>query len=1077
MRSGLSAVAAKSNITAQWVFECDSNYWTFGNNITYGGNAYVSKIITDSFTGIQEKNTRYADGLIPPNTTEFSITGAKTDFSPPDFIGEDVLITLLDSGVKVYSWRFSVKSCHYEYGRFNFTCEDFLQKYLFNKYYPTTDLLNSYNTTTAVMEGPDNAVIPQVFGTAYPQLRMIPSDGEWYPVLGPVTGTYTISKIQSPVEYTNQTSEYSSPTYTFTQSTVSGVRVFSNNIGTGGTNAIFGQSGKLYDIPVNFSNSTTVTVTNLADIISLVLQSLGVPPAQIDTAGTFATAKADITTVGIDFDYCFTTKEDAQKVLCELLESCNCILPRSDVVQLIMLEDGAAVKTITRDHILNLTFSEKKYNDDFDAGYATYWTGVQAGKPSEIAIPINGTSYTNISAEKVHYKYTNDTQIIQKLAIINYRRKFLKTGTVSFSSNHSMIEPYLGDRISISDDLYETYANVYIDQITIKPDLKFEFSLDAYSETIGDLTDYSPTVVTKTDYEIADDAVPSLTAADILGAGQVFTNECNDTPSGKENDLWIPSAISSPLSAFMAVTHRFSPYVTIYNTSDFSKVTNPSVLPGAYGRDVTFNHDGSLLVVAYDGGDVYIYDTSDWSRVTGPATPIGSLTKGVAFNHDSSLLAIAHTGGNYLTICDTSDWSKITGPSTKPTGNGLSVAFNNDGSRLVVGHSIAPFVTVYDTSDWSVDTTLADGESANYDGNGVAFSRDGTLLSVARAKSPYVTIYNTSDWSKITNPSSLPSSLGLDVEFNHDGSLLAVASFTTPYVFIYNTSDWSKVSNPSTLPTGGARGVSFNSDGSLLTVAHVTTPYVTIYNTSDWSKVSDPSSLPAGDATRVDFSNGLSCSQYLEGELYISLSGVWTIATIYDETTVASIAAAMVSAPLVVTNQIRDAASNLVIDFDDATITVETANGLIINSGAGISVNGDININSGGDLNVAKDGSATFVGGCSVELYSNTIATGESSSLDFYHGIKGSSPDLVTSFNAESATELSITGPGVTGCKLSLSSFDYINLSGVLINQSLDTSAPADAEVSNDHCIFYYVSGNLWAKWKEGSTVYNKQVT
>lgn len=498
MRPGLSTIAESSNITAQWLFEVDSNYWTFGNNTAYDSNIYTSRIISESFTGINEKNTRYADRLIPPNTTQFAITGEKTDFNPSDFVGEDVLVTLLDAGTKIYSWRFYVKSCYYEYGKFNFNCEDFLQQYLFENYFPNTRLLNSYNDTTAIMNGPENAVIPEMYGTAYPQLRMIPDSGEWYTVLGVTNpGAYTITEIQSPVEFGSNRSTYTTPTYTFTQSIINGLYVFENDIGFGGVNAPFGKSGKLYDMPTKLSWSGSSTVTNPADIIADILKLLGVPVSQIDTSGTFATTKTTLTTLGITYNYCFTTKEDAVKVLCELLESCNCILPRSDVVQLIALEDTTAVKTINRDNILNLQFSGKQYKENFDGGYATYYTEVQAGEPSEIAVPINGVSYTNLSAEKVLYRYTSDTQIIQKLAIINYRRKFLQTGTVSFSSNHSMLEPYLGDRLDIDDDLYEDYDNVYVDQITIKPDLKFEFSLDAYSETIGDLTDYSPTAVSK----------------------------------------------------------------------------------------------------------------------------------------------------------------------------------------------------------------------------------------------------------------------------------------------------------------------------------------------------------------------------------------------------------------------------------------------------------------------------------------------------------------------------------------------------------------------------------------------------
>ena len=49
------------------------------------------------------------------------------------------------------------------------------------------------------------------------------------------------------------------------------------------------------------------------------------------------------------------------------------------------------------------------------------------------------------------------------------------------------------------------------------------------------------------------------------------------------------SSSGTALSTTMAVAHATSPYVTIYNTSDWSKVTNPSTLPAGTGNGVAFN--------------------------------------------------------------------------------------------------------------------------------------------------------------------------------------------------------------------------------------------------------------------------------------------------------------------------------------------------------------------------------------------------------------------------------------------------------------------------------------------------------
>lgn len=43
------------------------------------------------------------------------------------------------------------------------------------------------------------------------------------------------------------------------------------------------------------------------------------------------------------------------------------------------------------------------------------------------------------------------------------------------------------------------------------------------------------------------------------------------------------------VSTLLGVVHATSPNVTIYNTSNWSKVTNPSTLPGSTGLGVAFN--------------------------------------------------------------------------------------------------------------------------------------------------------------------------------------------------------------------------------------------------------------------------------------------------------------------------------------------------------------------------------------------------------------------------------------------------------------------------------------------------------
>ena len=79
------------------------------------------------------------------------------------------------------------------------------------------------------------------------------------------------------------------------------------------------------------------------------------------------------------------------------------------------------------------------------------------------------------------------------------------------------------------------------------------------------------------------------------------------------------------------MTHYNSPYVTIYNTSDWSKVANPATLPTYTANGCAFSPDGALLAVAHNYSPcVTIYNTSDWSKV-GDATPVSGNISAISF--------------------------------------------------------------------------------------------------------------------------------------------------------------------------------------------------------------------------------------------------------------------------------------------------------------------------------------------------------------------------------------------------------------------------------------------------------------
>jgi hypothetical protein len=66
--------------------------------------------------------------------------------------------------------------------------------------------------------------------------------------------------------------------------------------------------------------------------------------------------------------------------------------------------------------------------------------------------------------------------------------------------------------------------------------------------------------------------------------------------------------------------------LTIYNTSDYSKVNDPSPLIGGSGVAAKFSPNGSLLAVGSQSAtpNLRIYDTTTWTAVSGPTVFPGS---------------------------------------------------------------------------------------------------------------------------------------------------------------------------------------------------------------------------------------------------------------------------------------------------------------------------------------------------------------------------------------------------------------------------------------------------------------------
>lgn len=253
-----------------------------------------------------------------------------------------------------------------------------------------------------------------------------------------------------------------------------------------------------------------------------------------------------------------------------------------------------------------------------------------------------------------------------------------------------------------------------------------------------------------------------------------------------------------------------------------------------------FSPDGTLLVIGHSGSPyITIYNTADWSKRPSLSQLPSGTPYGLAFSADGSKLAVAHDTSPFVTIYNTADWTKLPNPSQlPPSGGGRSVSFSPDGAKLAVGHFSSPYVTIYNTEDWTKIANPAQLPTGTV--YGVAFSPDGAKLIVAHDSSPYFTIYNTADWTKVANPAQLPGGHSTACAISPDGSKFAVTSSSAPYLSIYSTASWTKLTNPSQLPAGASYGCAFSPDGGALAVTSVkgsATHALRLYNTDNWESL------------------------------------------------------------------------------------------------------------------------------------------------------------------------------------------------------------------------------------------------
>jgi Tol biopolymer transport system component len=83
-----------------------------------------------------------------------------------------------------------------------------------------------------------------------------------------------------------------------------------------------------------------------------------------------------------------------------------------------------------------------------------------------------------------------------------------------------------------------------------------------------------------------------------------------------------------------------------------------------------------------------VYDTSDWSKITlTGGNPAGSGQYACRFSPDGTKLAVGHSTTPFLTVYNVADWSKITLTGGNPPTTVYSLGWSYDGALLAVASS------------------------------------------------------------------------------------------------------------------------------------------------------------------------------------------------------------------------------------------------------------------------------------------------------------------------------------------------------------------------------------------------------
>lgn len=284
--------------------------------------------------------------------------------------------------------------------------------------------------------------------------------------------------------------------------------------------------------------------------------------------------------------------------------------------------------------------------------------------------------------------------------------------------------------------------------------------------------------------------VPTLQTLEYVATGNV--GYVLDFTATAATTLTNTISAATNYTGYVAVATAASPSMLVYKTTDsgvsYSLIGNIANGVSAYGESVSWNSDGSKLIVGTDAASapnnlrIYTRSTDTLTKSGDPDTwPAGTVRDLAWTRSDNDAFVVAHSSSPYISVYAGTTYNKRNDPATLPTGGAYCVAWTPDDAYLAVGHDTSPYLSVY--------------------------AKSGNSLT------------------KLANPVSLPASAVLDVAWNAAGNILVcttgLGTAATLKVYSRSGSTLTAITGPSLIPTIDGSGIftlDFNTSGNAMAI-------------------------------------------------------------------------------------------------------------------------------------------------------------------------------------------------------------------------------------------------------------------